>query len=389
MIFLGFMTKLKKFAVHNLYFLVLVFLALYSYSQIDLNLTLSSWQPYQNFQKQMIQLGYFNRPLSSLIYLVLIILLSTAYYLFLKAVEKKKLVLKQIKVLILGTVFILLFSYPAFSHDIFNYIFDARIVVQHQENPWTHTALDFPDDLWTRFMHWTHRTFPYGPAWLLMSVPVYLLGFNRFVLTLFSFKLLFVFSYLGSCFLIYKILEKIDKKNALLGLVFFAFNPLVLIEGILSPHLDSVMAFFGLLAIKLLLDKRRVVSFLSLVFSIATKYVTFAYLFIYGKEKSLIKKLPIVWWLTLGMIILQIALREILPWYFLPLLAISSLTLNNSLIENLSVGISLGGVFYYLPFLFFGEYTQEVQDFRLYLFFTSLILSLLFSLVKRLRCLTS
>lgn len=379
------MDRLKKSLIPNsclpagkAYFLILICLVLYSYSQIDLNLTLFSWQPYQNFQREMIRLGYFNRPLSTLIYLILISLLLAFYFLILSWVKKNKLSLDQLKILIGATAFILLFAYPAFSHDIFNYIFDARLAVYHQVNPWTHTALDFPFDLWTRFMHWTHRTFPYGPAWLLISIPFYLLGLNKFVLTLLSFKFLFIFSYLGSCFLIYKILEKINKKKALLGLAFFGLNPLVLIEGILSPHLDLVMAFFGLLAIKFLLDKRKILSWLSLVFSIGIKYVTVTYSFLWFK-----KRLKLVWFFTLGMIVIQIFLREVLPWYFLPLLAISSLTLEQALVKTLSIGLSIGGAFYYLPFLFYGEYASRVQTLRLYLFFIPILLSLLVSFFKK------
>jgi len=145
------------------YSLLLLFLIIYSYSQIDLNLTLSSNQLYQSIQQQLIYLGYFNRPLSTVVFTILLFLLFTFYFFILYLVNKKKVTLQKILLLVVLTCVILLFSYPAFSHDIFNYMFDARIVTKYYQNPYFHSALDFPNDLWTRFMHWTHRTYPYGP----------------------------------------------------------------------------------------------------------------------------------------------------------------------------------------------------------------------------------
>lgn len=377
------MIKKKFFLLSFFYFFLLFFLMLYSYSQVDLNLTLSSWEPYQVFQRQMTQLGYFNRSLSGWLWLFLAISLFIFYLLIIDKVKNQQLSFKKVKTLIIFTGLILFFSYPAFSHDIFNYIFDARILLLYHLSPWQHTAQDFPFDLWTRFMHWTHRTFPYGPGWLLLSLPFYLLGFGKFVLTLFSFKLLCLLSYYGSGFIIYKILAKKDQKKALTALVFFCFNPLVVVEGILSPHLDMVMTFFGLLGIWLYLEKRNFLSFLSFLFSVSIKYVTVSYLIFWLKNFSFLKKIWLAWFVTLGIIIVQILLREILPWYFLPLLALSSLSLENRLIKNFSLGLSLGGVLYYFPYLFYGDYTLPVKELRYGLFFLPITLFLLFSFCKR------
>jgi len=64
----------------------------------------------------------------------------------------------------------LLFSYPFLSHDLFNYLFDAKIVTFYHQNPYILKALDFPSDPWLRFMHWTHRTYPYGPSFLFLTL---------------------------------------------------------------------------------------------------------------------------------------------------------------------------------------------------------------------------
>ena len=88
------------------------------------------------------------------------------YFYFLYAVYKKKINKKIIRNLIVITSIGLGFSYVAFSYDLFNYIFDAKIITFYHQNPYFHKALDYPGDPMLSFMRWTHRVYPYGPIWL-------------------------------------------------------------------------------------------------------------------------------------------------------------------------------------------------------------------------------
>ena len=233
-----------------LYLLALLALAIYSYSQIDLNLTLLQHPAFINFQNVMIQLGYFNRPSSTLIYLIIIFLLFVFYIRILAKAGRDHLSSRQLALPILGVVILGLISYPAFSHDFFNYLFDIRILTHYNLNPYQFRPLDFPADPWLRFMHWVHRPYPYGPFWLVLTFLPSVFGFGKFVLTLLNFKILFLTFYLGSIFLIKKILTRISPQKIALGVVFFALNPLVIVEAVVSPHLDIVMAFFLLSTLK-------------------------------------------------------------------------------------------------------------------------------------------
>ena len=150
------------------YFFVLFLLSIYSYSQIDLNLTLLQTPWFLSFKSALINLGYYNRPLSTVIFTVLVLLLYI--------IKPKKIILA-----IGGVCLISLLSYPFLSHDFFNYIFDARIVTLYHQNPYFFKALDFPNDTWIRFMQWTHRTYPYGPVWLVLTIIPSFLGFGKFI----------------------------------------------------------------------------------------------------------------------------------------------------------------------------------------------------------------
>ena len=312
-------------------------LTVYSFSQVDLNLTLSSNPVYQSFQKQLTYLGYFNRPLSTGIYVFLILLLATSYWLLAKSAAKKILTHRQLWMFISLTVIMLIFSYPAFSHDIFNYMFDARIVTKYGLSPWEYKALDFPADTWTRFMRWTHRPSVYPPVWIGISLLPSLLGLGKFTLTLFLFKLLAASFYLGCC----KLISKLNHP----ALVLFAFNPLVIIETLVNGHMEIAMAFFGLLAIYL--SRRKLLSWLSFFASIGIKYMTVWLLPVIINPKYLRQSV----WLGIVLVIAWVIYYGFQPWYLLWVLPFVYLLPLNSLEVKLLTLASIAALFWNVPFV--------------------------------------
>lgn len=255
---------------------VLFLIAVWSYTLIDLNLTLLNWQPYLALQQQFIYLGYFNRPLNATIVSTLFFLLATYYVLY----TSRTWTTHQLRNTILMTGVVLSLGYTAFSHDLFNYIFDARMITQYGANPYTHKALDFPQDEWIRFMQWTHRTYPYGPGWLLITVIPSFLGFGKFLLTYLLFKGLLLIAYLLGAWYVHKILSKLstDTKVPLSGTALYAFNPLILIDGLLSPHLDLVMATIGLAGIYFIINNKHVTGWILILLSASIKFATLPWL---------------------------------------------------------------------------------------------------------------
>lgn len=371
------------------YCLVLLLLVIYSYSQIDLNLTLSSNSLYQTFQKQLIYLGYFNRPFSATIFIIILFLLFSYYIYFIKLVRKGFLSSTQIILIILSTVLILFISYPAFSHDVFNYLFDARIVTKYHLNPYFFKANDFPDDLWVRFMHWTHRTYPYGPVWLLITLPFSYLGMGKFVLTLLSFKIMFTFFHIGNIFVISKILKKITPRSAYLGTVFYALNPLILIESLVSPHNEVIMLFFLLLSIySFFIKNNKVLGLINLAVSAGVKFVTAALLpvFLFFKAIKTKKNFLVQYWLMIVLLIITTAVeiyyREPYPWYFIVLLGIGALLSYNRDVLIVLCGLSIGSLLRYAPYLYYGDYSSTVQLWQNWIFSSSIILSLIIVLIQ-------
>src|SRR3989304_6764601 len=218
------------------------FLTVFSYAYVDLNLTLSQNPQALSFVRLMQQLGYYHRLQATLIYLILIIFAFSFFIINLWLFYKSKIGLNYLKISTITNTAILIFAYPFLSSDLFNYLFDAKIIINYHASPYTHRPLDFPNDEWLRFMRWVHRYSPYGPFWLGMSIIPAFLGFGKFILNYLTFKIFIAFFHLINTYLIWKILNRTDVEMATFGTAFYALNPLFLIEGVANSHNDVVLA---------------------------------------------------------------------------------------------------------------------------------------------------
>lgn len=336
-----------------IFFLLTIFsLIVYSYSQIDLNLTLLQAPLFLRFQNTMIDLGYFQRPLSTSIFVLITIALFLIYWLFYKRAVASKIRKVEIATIFSCLLVLGLISYPAFSHDFFNAIFYPRIIIEHHANPYLVTALMFPDDTWTRFMQWTHNTYQWGPVYLLISMPFYLLGFGKFILTFLSFKLMSTFGFLSSAYLIHKLAGKT-------GAIIFGLNPLIIYEALVAGHLDIIMLVFALVSIYFLTKKSRFLALGAMIVSAGIKFVTVLFLPLLFLGNRFSEK--IIWKLFLITSILgaiaQIYFRDFLPHYFIVPLGIFALQKTSSkrfLFAALFCFVFL--MFRYVPFISAGQW---------------------------------
>lgn len=178
----------------------------------------------------------------------------------------------------------LTFSYNALSHDVFNYMFNAKMVVEFGANPHEQVALDFAEDPWVRFMHNTHTPAPYGYGWTAVSTIPYMLGFGRFILTWLSFRFFSIISVVALYISLHYFSVEMRRKYLSLSELFIVFcNPLFLIEVISNSHNDlwmmvpAVVSFgllFSLLRKKYVPTTVLTVSAALLLFSITIKFAT-------------------------------------------------------------------------------------------------------------------
>ena len=359
------MNKLR--ATFFFFILGIIALFLYSFTQVDLSLTLSRASIFQLVEKQLQYLGFYQRPVSAIIFISISTILFICYLFLLYFAKKGILKIKQISVLIIITLILLTFSYNAFSYDLFNYIFDAKIVTAYSQNPYFHKAADFAGDPMLSFMRWTHRVYPYGPSWLALTVPLSFLGFGLFLPTFFLFKFLMGLSFLGSAYLIYKISDMLFPKDKIFNLVFWAFNPLVLIECLVSAHNDVPMIFFMLLSIYLYLKRKTVLSIFSYIFSVGVKYSSGVLLpvlsIVYFLEKT---KRKINWenifLAFLGLSLLTTIFATIRtnfqPWYLIFPLAMASFVCKKYYVLISSFLLSFFSILIYFTYVLMTDYAK-------------------------------
>jgi len=339
------------------YGIAAIFIFLYSYTQVDLGLTLSRVSIWQSIQKWFQYIGYFERPLSTVLFLAILVLFFILYGVVLRNVRKKQLNKRDLWIIIGVVSVITCFSYPAFSYDFFNYLFTAKTVLLYHQNPFIVTPLQFTGvEPWLSFMHWTQLSTAYTPLWILYTLPAYILGFGYFLFLMWSLKIFIAVAYIFAALGIGKILEKDQKENALLGIAVFALNPLIIIECLVSPHNDIVMMALVIWSIVAFQNGKRWMSWFLLSASIAMKLMTFflipAFFVKWNRKISL-------GLMTLGFIAVLFQ-RDVLSWYWVWMVPFIALIPDYQEIVIVSTGVSLGLLLRYAPFLYFGNWNAPV-----------------------------
>lgn len=340
-----------------LYAALAVVLLLYSYTQVDLGLTLTRVNVWQSIQKSFQYIGYFQRPLSTGLYLAILCLYFVLYGVLLWMIRKKRIALPTLWRMVVVTTIILIFSYPAFSYDLFNHMFTAKTVLVYHKNPYLVTPLQFAGvDPWLSFIHWTHVISIYSPLWIAMTVVPYLLGFGYFLLLMWNFKILTAFGYILAAWSIAKILKPRGENTMMTGLALFALNPLVIIESLVSAHNDIVMMGFAVYALVLFAERKKLASWVALAVSISIKLMTVclipAFVFRWNRKAALIG-------MSVGLLLFLLQ-REIMPWYLLWVLPFVALMPEATKLTLVAGGISLGLLLRYAPFLYYGHWNDPV-----------------------------
>lgn len=355
-------------------------LFLYSFTQVDLSLTLSQVSIYQTVEKMFQYVGYFNRPLSTALYLAIIGTMFVLYVITLNLVRRKIIEWSTIWKIVICLSVILFFAYNAFSYDLFNYIFDAKIVTYYHQNPYEHKALDYPGDPMLSFMHWTHRVYPYGPAWLGLTIPLSYIGFGYFLLTFYLFKLIAVLSFIWCAILIRKIALKLGPDPGF-AVAAFALNPLVLIESLVSAHNDVVMIAIGLFAILMFLEKEYMKSLLGIVASILVKYATVLLLpAVIARGLFKVRAEAFLYILIISMIIATLfatARTNFQPWYLLIVLPFAAFVQNKYFIAIPVFVLSICSLLQYVPYLYLGNWNPPVPSVLNWIMITGIVSSII------------
>lgn len=357
-----------------------VCLFLFSFTQVDLSLTISQVGLLQSIEKMFQYVGFYERPWATAWYVGLLVLFFCLYAFSVSQARRGYLTKKTIWQIVYILSLVLLFSYPAFSYDIFNYMFTAKTVLVYHKNPYTVVPLAFTGvEPWLSFMRWTHLPSAYTPFWIAITLPFYLLGLGYFLPTLWSIKSIAVLSYLGVVWLTQSILSKKDPANVAVGMAIVALNPLMLFETLVSGHNDIVMMFFALMAVWATVNGKTLKAFALMAAATGTKFMT-------------IFTLPVVffgykpWWFLLAMgigLLAVITQREILPWYWVWIVPFVALMPRIRWVTVFAGAVSLGLLFIYAPYFYFGHWNAPVPELKFWGSLAPPVLAGIFLLAKK------
>ena len=161
------------------------------------------------------------------------------------------------------------------TSDLFGYLVHSHLFTDLGRNPLEEAPLEVPPDrlLLAYAGPYAEYSSAYGPAWTLLAAPA-ALGRYDVVGGLLYLKGLAAAAYLGSAWLLERLLQRLRPGDTLLGLYLFAWNPLVVLLGVGDGHNDMVMMALALLAVWLLLRERWALAFAALTLSTWIKYTS-------------------------------------------------------------------------------------------------------------------
>lgn len=350
---------MNRFLLISYFFLFLVF-SLFSFVLTDPNLYLLSSDWFVSFQTFLWQKFLPLQLWRTLIFAFLICAIFLNYAIIIK--NWSKLELKNRKIFWSYLLLIslpLIISYNALSYDLFNYIFNAKMVLEFGGNPHLQTALEFPNEPMLRFMNNIHSVAPYGYGWTGLSLLPYALGFGKFLSSFLVFKLFALLSLFLSLLISEKLFNKVNYRQ----LALFFLNPLVLIEILSSAHNDLWMLAPALMAIYLAanFDKKSLIKLvlivLLLIISISIKYATivlvpFVLYLIFKNKLPKINYFYDMASLAMFLPLLTERSKHFLPWYLIWSLIFIPF-IKNSLWRQLLIVFSFSSLLRYLPWLYY------------------------------------
>jgi hypothetical protein len=163
-------------------------------------------------------------------------------------------------VLISGCIY--LFTPGILGSDVFSYASYGRLVSVHSANPYFVSPSAFPHDPTYPFLYWRFTISSYGPLWTDVSALLTLVAGAEPFRLLIAFRVFAFAAHLLNTVLVAATLNAMGRsmRTVTLGMLLYAWNPLVLVESSLGAHNDVFVVTFILLGLWLCAraEKRRI-----------------------------------------------------------------------------------------------------------------------------------
>lgn len=338
---------------------------IFSYGFKDSGLTLSTNALVVQIQQPLTHLIYYERWATGVVYIIGLIALTALYFVMRRKVIETS---GYIKVCIVVLSLMGIVAFPALSYDVFNYMTTAKVAFTHKENPYIVMPIDIPNEPNLSFTRAANKVALYGPIWIGISALPHALGQGNTWMTILAFKWVAVASYLMLIYLVWKMTKKWE------NVIFFAFNPLIIMELLIAGHNDGVMMVLAICGMYIYWSKNKWNKWMGLLVLglsslVKGSTVVLLPLFIYPwREKETMIK--IAFWLMLGVFVIAAPIREELyPWYFVWAISIASLVdiKKEKFMSGLVIIMSIALELRHVPYMMMGYYEGYGPVYRILL----------------------
>ncbi len=143
--------------------------------------------------------------------------------------------------ILIGIIYVLTPS--MLSRDASAYASYGRIIVTYHANPYYTPLSAFPHDPFFQLDDWRDTPAAYGPLWLVVCAISTFVAGSSILHYIFFYRILGLIAHLINIVLVTAILRKMKRspRIVVLGILLYAWNPLVLLESCLGGHNDIVM----------------------------------------------------------------------------------------------------------------------------------------------------
>ena len=209
--------------------------------------------------------------------LIAFIAYGFAIYLSWKYQRGRKIILSSAVIFFFMSIWFL----PNINTDIYNYIMRGRQVAIYDSNPYYVPADKFSED--PVYSYASHKyTFEPGgklPAWMHINAFLAKIGGDNVVNNLLLYRFAFFLFNLANLGLILLILKKLNPRYVLPAVLMFSWNPIVVLFG--QSKTDTVMIFYLLLAIWLIVSERKKLAVVAMSLSVFVKLITLPLMIVY------------------------------------------------------------------------------------------------------------
>ena len=136
-----------------------------------------------------------------------------------------------------------------FSDDVYLYNLYGRTIHVYGANPLLQPPSSFAGDAHLPWVHWKETRSAYGPVWLILSAALSRFGVDSLSAVVIAYRVAAAALHLATAALLWSTLRASRPRTAAADTLFYAWNPLVLLEVVGNAHNDVLVALFVVLLV--------------------------------------------------------------------------------------------------------------------------------------------